>query len=143
MMPKWKSDLATYRRDDFKCRYCGYDFKTSFQAFRRGGISVDHLKPRRHGGTDDESNRFTCCRACNADKGQQDFEVGAVEDVKLFLRLYREEYAQPWFEAYVKGGQEGRWNPQLTLPKRFEEERTKNSAPDPDNALSRPHQPML
>jgi hypothetical protein len=131
MIPKWKRDLDTCRRDDFKCRYCGYDFKSSHRAFRRGGLCVDHLKPIRHGGTDDESNRFTCCRACNADKGQVDFDLGVVEDVKLYLRLYREECSRPWFDAYVKGGREERWDANLRLAKtrkRFKEEREKNKS---------------
>jgi hypothetical protein len=125
MMPKWKRDLKTYRRNDWVWQYCGYDFKTSCDAFWRGCISVDHLKPRKYGGSDDETNRFTCCHSCNTAKGQTDFDIGAVEDVKLHIRLYREEYRQPWFENYVKGGREDRWNSELTLPKRFEEERKK------------------
>jgi hypothetical protein len=128
MLPKWERDLDTYHRDDFKCRYCGYDFKTSPEAFRRGGLCIDHLKPIRHGGTDDESNRFTCCRACNADKGQMDFDVGAVDDVKLYLRLYWEECWQPAVYALVKAGAgPGDVKGRLTKTReRFKEEREKN-----------------
>jgi HNH endonuclease len=84
MMPKWKRDLKTYRRNDWVCQYCGYDFKTSCDAFWRGCISVDHLKPRKYGGSDDETNRFTCCHLW---KCLEDGKFGISE-----LRLF---YVQP------------------------------------------------
>jgi len=48
MMPKWKRDLATYRRDDFKCRYCGYDFKTSNE-WRMSGTAHARICGRNWG----------------------------------------------------------------------------------------------
>lgn len=34
-------------------------------------------------------SRRLSCHVCNSWKGQHDFDVGAVEDVKEFFRLYR------------------------------------------------------
>ena len=92
-----------WRRDKFKCRYCGYDAGASYEAFRRAYLTIDHLKPRKYGGTDDKNNLFTCCRACKAYKGRE--RLDSVENVQRFLRLYWAECSRPWFDAYVKGGQ--------------------------------------
>ena len=96
-----RTRVQIWWRDKFKCRYCDYDAGASFEAFRRARLAVDHLKPRRHGGTDDENNLFTCCAACNAEKGQKDFNLGAVEEVRRYLRLYWTECYRPWFDTFV------------------------------------------
>ena len=41
------------RRDNNVCQYCGAYADT-----------VDHIKPRSHGGSDDPSNLVACCRRC-------------------------------------------------------------------------------
>jgi hypothetical protein len=83
--------LRIWRRDDFKCRYCDYDARDSFESFRRARLAVDHLKPS---GGDGDSNLVTCCAACNADKGRADY-FDSVESVRRFLRLYRKECSRP------------------------------------------------
>jgi hypothetical protein len=87
---------ATYRRDDFACRYCG----------RRRGRSVrlelDHFVPVARGGTDDPANLVTACFDCNRAKG---------------ARLLLEESALRRFvaerEAAVSAMRRGAWRQTL------------------------------
>jgi diadenosine tetraphosphate (Ap4A) HIT family hydrolase len=53
------------RRAGFRCDLCG------ISADERA-IEVDHILPRRHGGTDDLSNLQALCYKCNANKGARD-----------------------------------------------------------------------
>jgi 5-methylcytosine-specific restriction endonuclease McrA len=46
-------------RDGLTCVYCG----------ATTNLEVDHIWPRKHGGTDDPSNLVTACEACNQEKG--------------------------------------------------------------------------
>ncbi|MEK0336684.1 MAG: HNH endonuclease signature motif containing protein [Nitrosopumilus sp.] len=49
-------------RDDFKCAYCGKNFKEIED------INLDHIIPRDAGGTDEYENLVSSCRRCNAEK---------------------------------------------------------------------------
>ena len=53
------------RRAGFRCDLCG------ISADERA-LEVDHIVPRRHGGTDDLSNLQALCYKCNANKGARD-----------------------------------------------------------------------
>jgi hypothetical protein len=48
------------RRADFACEYCGVTETDS-----GGRLSVDHFKPRAHGGADTLDNLLYCCHRCN------------------------------------------------------------------------------
>lgn len=48
-----------YERDGHTCLFCGCT----------SDLTIDHIFPRQHGGTDDESNLQTLCRPCNSRKG--------------------------------------------------------------------------
>lgn len=52
-----------FERDGGKCRYCGLDFLTSLSMF--WSYTIDHVKARSVGGTDQIANLVTCCKACN------------------------------------------------------------------------------
>jgi hypothetical protein len=80
-------------------RYCDYDARTSFEAFRRVCLTVDHLIPTKHGGGSEDSNLVTYCRARNA--ATVWLGRGSVEEVKRFLRLYWAECSRPWFDTFV------------------------------------------
>jgi diadenosine tetraphosphate (Ap4A) HIT family hydrolase len=53
------------RRAGFRCDLCG------IPADERA-LEVDHIVPRRHGGTDELSNLQALCYKCNANKGARD-----------------------------------------------------------------------
>lgn len=64
-----------YLRDGVSCVYCGIgpdspiDDTTSFnQARRERKLTLDHLKPRQAGGSNEPNNLVTCCAACNGAK---------------------------------------------------------------------------
>lgn len=52
---------AVYRRDGFKCRYCGADDVP---------LTVDHVVPWEAGGPSTEENLVASCRKCNKTKGK-------------------------------------------------------------------------
>ena len=51
--------IVVYERDGHMCKRCGSS----------DDLSVDHIVPQRHGGTDDYDNLQTLCRSCNSRKG--------------------------------------------------------------------------
>ena len=57
----WK----VYRRDNFRCRYCG---------FEDGPLTVDHLVTWESGGPTTEENLVACCKRCNNRRGETPFD---------------------------------------------------------------------
>ena len=55
------------KRAGFRCELCG------ISADERA-IEVDHILPRKHGGTDERTNLQALCFKCNANKGARDDE---------------------------------------------------------------------
>ena len=53
-----------YRRDEFRCVYCGLQFPED-------ELTLDHVQPRVRGGDRSEGNLVTACRGCNTLKGQK------------------------------------------------------------------------
>lgn len=54
-------------RDGHRCVYCGKDILESLDSF--AASHLDHLKPKRTGGTDEPINCVTACAVCNSMKG--------------------------------------------------------------------------
>lgn len=52
-------------RDNWQCVYC-------HKTLDGTDATVDHIKAKARGGTDDLSNLVACCRSCNASKGDRD-----------------------------------------------------------------------
>jgi 5-methylcytosine-specific restriction endonuclease McrA len=57
--------LAIYLRDGFHCLAC----KKDLHGVSPAAITLDHISPRSHGGTNHESNIYTCCHECNSKRG--------------------------------------------------------------------------
>ncbi len=51
--------LSIFARDNYRCKKCA----------TMECLTVDHIKPIKHGGTNDLNNLQTLCRSCNAKKG--------------------------------------------------------------------------
>jgi 5-methylcytosine-specific restriction endonuclease McrA len=49
-----------FRRDDYACQYCGN---------KADDLTLDHVIPRRLGGSHSWENLVTACRGCNHRKG--------------------------------------------------------------------------
>ena len=59
-----------FLRDEWKCQYCGNDFKTH-------ELTFDHVIPRSRGGRTEWENIVAACRGCNTVKGSKmPHEVG-------------------------------------------------------------------
>lgn len=68
-MSKYYDSLRGYayhihKRDDFKCRYCGLDGKSSLQSWL--SLSLDHLLPTNHPNREDDKYKVTACKFCNS-----------------------------------------------------------------------------
>lgn len=71
--------LAIYLRDGFTCCYCGKDLRQEPPA----AVTLDHLRPRSAGGTNESTNIITACHSCNStrqDKPWVDFAPGGARD---------------------------------------------------------------
>jgi len=104
--------LAIYLRDGLACAYCG--------ATVEGGavLSLDHLKPRSSGGSNDSRNLVTCCRRCNSRRG--------VRSVRAFCGAVAEYNGVPAtaesIEQHVRNC--ARRRPDVAGAKRMESRRT-------------------
>jgi 5-methylcytosine-specific restriction endonuclease McrA len=54
-----KMSVAVMRRAGFRCELCGIPADERW-------LELDHILPRRHGGSDDLSNLQALCYKCNA-----------------------------------------------------------------------------
>lgn len=69
-----------FKRDRFRCRYCGVTAKAS-------ALHVDHVVPRSKGGGDVASNLVTACRACNAGKSNIPLDHVSADEAAVDKRL--------------------------------------------------------
>lgn len=61
-----KISWDVFRRDKYKCRYCGIDHVP---------LTIDHLITWESGGPTIKENLFTSCRKCNKTRGNLSLEV--------------------------------------------------------------------
>ncbi len=74
-----------FRRDGYKCRYCGRDSTAVI-------LEVDHIIPVAEGGTNDEANLITSCFDCNRGKGVKSlFSAAPTEMDRLRIAQERQE----------------------------------------------------
>ena len=53
-----------FRRDGYRCVYCG-------ELFEPAALTVDHVQPRVRGGDNSPGNVVTACGGCNTAKGHR------------------------------------------------------------------------
>lgn len=70
--------LAIYLRDGLACVYCGASVEDGAQ------LSLDHLTPHSHGGTNEPANLVCCCSRCNSARGDRPVATFA-RDVAQYL----------------------------------------------------------
>lgn len=87
-----------YERDKFKCQYCGLDTMSNFDIWWHANLSIDHVRPKRHGGDDSDSNLVVSCHTCNLYKGSTFCET--LEEARNVVAKKRLE-AEIWFKKYV------------------------------------------
>lgn len=80
--------LKVYRRDQFKCQYCGLDGLHSFENWLV--LTVDHVHPHARGGGRHMENLVTACQPCNVIKGRR--EYASLEAARKHVLAKREEW---------------------------------------------------
>lgn len=80
--------MKIFRRDHFKCQYCGLDGMHHFESWLV--LTIDHVHPHTHGGSRQMDNLVTACRPCNLMKGKRIFP--SLEDAKKYVLERREEW---------------------------------------------------
>ena len=78
------SRRSVFARDDYQCQYCGISGRD---------LTIDHVIPKRMGGPASWENLVTCCRKCNAKKGDKVLH-------QTGMRLRREP-RRPRFVPYI------------------------------------------
>ena len=64
-----------FLRDDYQCQYC-------CERFSPGRLSLDHVRPRSHGGPTTWDNIVTACLDCNVRKGNRTPEQARMRLIK-------------------------------------------------------------
>ncbi len=83
-LPGYRTHLdALYGKQDGFCGGCG-------ENFRKRNLTVDHIVPRAHGGTDHVENLWLLCGACNSSKGTRSQEQFLKERMQKRAALF------PW-----------------------------------------------
>jgi 5-methylcytosine-specific restriction endonuclease McrA len=84
--------LAVYLRDSFRCLVCCRDLHDADPR----DITLDHVTPKADGGSNDESNIYTCCRSCNCSRQDKPLKrfVGpeTLADIKRNLKRSMTRY---------------------------------------------------
>jgi 5-methylcytosine-specific restriction endonuclease McrA len=91
---------ALYEKYHFTCVYCGFDGRT-FDSWMQ--LSIDHVLPKASGGSDQESNKVVCCRACNSITSRMTFDKDMkFEDIIQYKRNRvaerRREFYKHWLD---------------------------------------------
>lgn len=68
-----------YWRDDWRCYVCGDDLC----GLPRQHVTLDHLIPLVHGGTNHASNLVTCCHLCNSHRQQAPWRDPALKRIAV------------------------------------------------------------
>lgn len=80
-----------------RCEYCrlGQDRQPAFR------FHIEHVRPKKHGGTDDESNLALACRYCNLHKASN--LSGVDEATNAIVQLFNPR-TDNWGEHFVFQG---------------------------------------
>ena len=92
--------LATWRGREVwtgKCLICNRHLQTELDGTPISRVTVEHILPRNHGGTDDLRNLALACARCNNQKGSR-IDCRHAGDPKLWevIRDLQEKRARRW-----------------------------------------------
>jgi 5-methylcytosine-specific restriction endonuclease McrA len=91
--------MKIFRRDHFKCHYCGLDGKHDFESWLI--LTIDHIHPHAKGGQRSMDNLVTACQPCNLLKGKRVYK--SLQEAKDYVLARRQEWRQV-YEQQVKAG---------------------------------------
>jgi len=80
--------LKIFKRDQFKCYYCGLDGQHDFRNWLI--LTIDHVHPHAKGGARAMNNLVTACQPCNLIKGKRVYK--SLQEAREFVLTKREEW---------------------------------------------------
>jgi 5-methylcytosine-specific restriction endonuclease McrA len=89
--------MKVFKRDHFKCYYCGLDGLRRFENWLV--LTVDHIHPNAKGGPRTMDNLVTACQPCNLMKGKRIYK--SRQEAKAYVLARRAEWRKV-FEEQVK-----------------------------------------
>lgn len=91
--------MKVFKRDHFKCQYCGLEGMQSLENWLI--LTIDHVHPHARGGAHSMNNLVTACQPCNLIKGKREYKT--LEDAKKHVVAKREEWQQR-YQSQLKAG---------------------------------------
>ena len=91
--------LEIQERDNYTCQYCGRDGSKDFESYLSAGLTIDHIKPRKYGGTSHPSNLVVACHVCNKLKGARD--CNSIEEARQIVEKQREA-TREWYDKNIR-----------------------------------------
>ena len=89
--------IKIFKRDHYKCRYCGLDGRAAFENWLI--MTIDHVHPHAKGGARSMTNLVTACQPCNILKGKRVFK--SAEEAREYVLAQRQEWRRV-FQDQVK-----------------------------------------
>ena len=89
--------MKVFKRDQFRCYYCGLDGQHEFENWLI--LTIDHVHPHAKGGARSMDNLVTACQPCNLLKGKRVFE--SLQEAREYVLAKRQGWQQV-FEEQVK-----------------------------------------
>lgn len=74
---------------DCTCVYCGKSYDIN-------DITLDHVRPRAHGGSDTTNNVVACCLECNQEKGTTEWQQ--------FIERYSNPLREHLINSHIRYG---------------------------------------
>src|SRR5579872_4865222 len=87
--------MKVFRRDRFRCRYCGLDGLRDFESWLI--LTIDHVQPHAKGGQRLMDNLVTACQPCNLLKGKriykslQEAQESVLAQREAWRRVYHDQ----------------------------------------------------
>ena len=86
--------MKIFKRDTFKCYYCGLDGRQDFASWLI--LTIDHVHPHAKGGARSMQNLVTACQPCNLIKGKRVYR--SLEEARDYVLAKREEWRRVYQE---------------------------------------------
>lgn len=91
--------MKIFKRDHYKCQYCGLDGLSRFENWLV--LTIDHVHPQEHGGSRRLDNLVTACQPCNVIKGKHLFPTK--EEARQYVMTKREEWRHHYLQQLPSG----------------------------------------
>lgn len=86
--------LALNLRDRFTCLVCLKDLSGAEPM----DVTLDHIKPKADGGSNEETNLYTCCRACNCTRQDKPLSRFASAEACKHIRRNAKRSLKPYLK---------------------------------------------